>query len=528
MRQKRVAFVGNCQANAIAGFYRDFIGAPDGQDVRVVDDTGLDQAAVAAAVLGSDMVVVQEREFNVALRPEALRPGVEFHAFPMVLQAYLWPYAHEPHVLNAPEPPLPDGPYPGQLSDSFLNRLITRGVSPQEALEQYRAHDIAKAAHLDRLYELHMDQQRERDQRTGFDVASILEADFRREALFMSPHHPNRRLFGVLLSQLFDKMGVEPGVTSIALSAMLKAPFPSGELALHPGVIRHFGLEFADDHSRYAFHAEGRFTFDEYVLRYMTYAHNHELRKGMYLIHQGDLAGAVESLEIALERQPQADQGWRSKGLALHHLGRQAEAIAAYRKATEIVPDDAQAWFEYAGSLMFGGRLAEAAEAGRRTVALAPQYGFGHLVLTEVLVKLGDIQGAVLAGREALRLLPGNFDTLLWSGIAFSLSGDKEGAIANELKAMAMQPMSADPRNVLAEVYEDLGRRSEAIMVLEACASDATPNAQTFSLLGNFHLRASEMLKAAHAFERGLEIEPGRADLQSQASEARARLLVSA
>ncbi len=528
MRQKKVAFVGNCQASAIAVFYSDFIGAPDGQAVRVVDDTGLDLAAVASAVQDSDMVVVQEREFNNALRPDALRPGVELHAFPMLLQAYVWPYAHEPHVRNAPEPPLPDGPYPGQLSDSYLNRLITKAVPPEEALEQYRAHDIAKAAHLDRVYELHMDQQRERDARTGFDLASIMEADFRSEALFMSPHHPNRRMFAALLSQLFERMGVEPGVTSLALCSMLKAPFPSGELPLHPGVIRHFGLEFANDETRYAFHAEGRFTFDEYVLRYMTYTHNHELRKGMHLIHQGDLAGAVESLDVALERQPQSDQGWRSKGRALHQLGRPAEAIDAYRRAAEIASDDAQAWVEYAESLMHGGRLGDAADAGRRAVTLAPQYGFGHLLLTEILVKLGDVEGALPEAREALRLLPGHYHALLWSGIAFSLSGDLEGAIANELKAITMRPMAADPRNVLAEVYERQGRRAEAIAALEACASDAAPNAQTFSLLGNFHLRTADIARALWAFERGLEIEPGRIDMQSQAKDAWEQLLVSA
>ncbi len=524
MRQKKVAFVGNCQANAIAIFYRDFIGAPDGQEVQVVDDTGMDRAAVAAAVRDSDMVVAQEREFNEAVSPDLLRPGVAFYRFPMVLQAYLWPYAHEPHVHNAPEPPLPDGPYPGQLSDSFLNRLITNGVAPEEALERYLGHDIVKAAHLDRLFELHMELQRDRDARTGFDLSSLMEADFRSEALFMSPHHPNARLFGVLMSQLFDKMGVDAETTRLALHSMLKAPFPSGELPLHPGVVRHFGLRFADDQTRYTFHAEGRFTFEEYVLRYMRYAHNYELRKGMYLIHHGDLAGAVESLDIALQKSPGSDQGWRSKGLALHHLGRRGEAVEAYRQATEIAPDDAEVWFDYAESLMYGDRLEDSAEAAQQAIDLAPRYGLGHMILTEVLVKLGDVPSAAAAGREAFRLLPGKPRALLWSGIAFLLSGDPEAARANMLRCIAMEPRVADHRNILADTYETQGRREEAIATLEACLADASPNAQTYSLLGNFYLRAGDTPRAAEAFERGLELEPGRADLRSQARETREQL----
>jgi tetratricopeptide (TPR) repeat protein len=524
MRQKKVAFVGNCQADAIAHFYRSFIGAPGGEEVVVVDDTGRDLAQVAAAVQDSDHVVVQERDFNQALTADALRPGVRFNSFPMVLQAYLWPYAHEPHVMNAPEPPLPDGPYPGQLSDSFLNRLISKGVSPEEGLAQYLAHDIAKAAHLDRLYELHSEVQRERDERTGFEIAALMEQGFRDEALFMSPHHPNARLFGVLMTQLFDRMGVEPATTRLALQSMLKAPFPSGELPLHPGVIRHFGLRFANDRTRYTFHAEGRFTFEEYVLRYMRYEHNYELRKGMYIVHHGDLQGAVDALEIALKTSPQSDQGWRTKGLALHHMGRRAEAIEAYRQATVVAPDDAEAWFDYAESLMYGGPLPEAAEAARRAIALAPTYGLAHMVLTEILVKYGDVQGAEAAGRDAVRLLPGQPRTLLWSGIAFLLAGDPEAARANVLKAIAIEPKIADHRNVLADSYETQGRRDEAIAALEACVADASPNAQTFSLLGNFQLRSGRLEEAAAAFERGLELEPGRADLQSQARETRERL----
>ena len=40
MRGRRVAFVGNCQANAIAYVYRDFVGVTNGEHVRIVDDTG--------------------------------------------------------------------------------------------------------------------------------------------------------------------------------------------------------------------------------------------------------------------------------------------------------------------------------------------------------------------------------------------------------------------------------------------------------------------------------------------------------
>ncbi len=150
------------------------------------------------------------------------------------------------------------------------------------------------------------------------------------------------------------------------------------------------------------------------------------------------------------------------------------------------------------------------------------------MILTEVLVKAGDAAGAEAAGREAFRLLPGKPRALLWSGIAFLISGDPDAARANMLKAIAMEPKVADHRNVLADTYESQGQRDEAVAALEACVAEASPNAQTFSLLGNYRLRSGDVAGAADAFERGLELEPGRGDLQSQARDARERLLVSA
>lgn len=194
MRKRNVVVVGNCQASAIANLYRDFVGNPNLEAVTYFDDHMVPQERKQEAVAGADLIIVQDRDFNHGLESEQLGGGVEIVPFPMVLAGFIWPYANEPHVHNVPEPPFSDGPYPSQLSDGFLNRLIVKGVPPEEALDQYLALNVAQATHIDRMAEIYFDRQRERDTRTGFDLAATIEASYGGEALFRTPHHPNARL----------------------------------------------------------------------------------------------------------------------------------------------------------------------------------------------------------------------------------------------------------------------------------------------------------------------------------------------
>ena len=480
--------VGNCQAAFTAKYYREWFGAPNLEDVRYVDDYGLDNDAAWAAVGQADLVLLQQRDFSSPL-PETAPAGAEVCTFPLVLEAFLWPYAHEAHVWNKPEPPLVDGPYPAQLGDKFLNRMITQGVSPEAALEQYLAHDIVGATHIDRLYELHVEQQRDRDERTGFAIAPILEARFRTEPLFMSPHHPNAWMFGVFQAQLFHKLGLDADVIEAMQQSLYSSPFPSGELPLHPGVIRHFGLQFADDGTRYTFHDEGRFTFEEHVLRYMRYAHNRDLRVGMHLFHEARLEQALPHIVTGLEASPLSAHGWRAKGLSLSRLGRVGEAVEPFRRAVEVSPDDAEARAELAHALLEVGEAEDALAIARAAAAARPYHGRTHLVLSQLLHRRGEFAEAAEEGREACRLLPGEWFAFWCTASAYWHAGDHVTARMYGEKAVRLEPTAPDPRNLVAETFERDRRRPEALAVLEEGVSLGGANDQSFSLLGHLHFR---------------------------------------
>jgi FkbH-like protein len=520
MRRKNVFVVGNCQASAIASLYRNFVGLPNYESVTYFDDHMIAPEVTRAAVADADLIIVQDRDFNHGIAQEQLRPGATVVNFPMVLAGFLWPYANEAHVSNVPEPPFSDGPYPSQLSDSFLNRLIVKGVTPEQALEEYLSIDIARSAHLDRMSEIYFAKQRDRDARTGFDVAPAVESRFRSEALFRTPHHPNAPLFGVVAAQLFERLSVPTDTIEAALRSLRTTPFPPDELPIHPGVIRHFGLTFADENTRYSYFDEGRFTFAEYVLRYMRYENNYPLRLGIASADGGDPAEVLGLLQEGLARSPQSMRGWRARGIALDRLGRHAEACDAFRQAIEVDPVSPEGLIALSVSHRMAGEAEAALETAERAVALAPSYHLSHRALAEAQIASGAPCSD--AAYAAVQLLPSAVNLHLL-GLATAASGGLELAEDAARRLLAMDPLSPDARNLLAETLEDRSRRDEAIAVLNEGVGLGVENGQTFSLLGNFHWRNGDLAAAETAFARGAELEPARLDIVKCRDDVRAQ-----
>lgn len=526
MRKKNVFIVGNCQASAIANLYRDFVGLPNHERVIHFDDHMVAPEATRAAVADADLLIVQDRDFNHGLTADQLRPGIELVTFPMALAGFVWPFANEPHVHNVPEPPFSDGPYPSQLSDSFLNRLIVKGATPEQALDDYLALDIARTAHLDRMAEIYFAKQRERDRRSDFAIAPVVEARFRTEALFRTPHHPNAPLFGVVARQLFERLDVPETTIEAALRSLHATPFPPDELPIHPGVIRHFGFTFANEDTRYSYLDEGRFTFREYVGRYMRYENNHPLRVGIATADQGDPVAALAALDDGLARSPQSVRGWRARGIALDRLGRHAEARDAFARAADIDPDNPEPLIAASLSHRVAGEGEAALAKAEQAVKIAPLYAGAHRSLAEARLNAG-MASATEAAQEAVRLLP-SMANLHLLGIVTAGNGGLDLAEEVARRLVAMEPMSPDTRNLLAETLEDQSRRDEAIAVLQDGVAMGVENGQTYSLLGNFHWRNGNLAAADEAFDRGVQVDPNRPDLVKCRDDVRAHRGITA
>ncbi len=332
---RQLVFVGNCQVEHLGLLFRRVISPTTGDRASCVpsyrDATSEDLQRIAEA----DIVVQQVHNWLPAIGEISTKARIVF--VPHATGAFLWPYGGEAHPCDSKLAAGELSPYPNELGDAFLNRLIRQNVAPEEALRAYLAADVAKRA--ERLFELHLEQQRERDRLSGFKLAPLLEQEFRRRQLFVSPNHPTIALFAELVRHVFETLSLTG--TQIEAVIAQSAKMKPSEAPIHPMVARHFDLAYVGPGRRYRYMREGSFTFDEYVLRYMRYEYNDDLRRGLRLMRQGQHDAAAAILMPALERSPRSVSGRRALRAILIRLGRPDEALAVARELAALEPENA-------------------------------------------------------------------------------------------------------------------------------------------------------------------------------------------
>jgi tetratricopeptide (TPR) repeat protein len=344
---RHLVFIGNCQTDTLSVLYRAVVSPLTGEQVSYLPSYVAADTAAAALVAGADVVVRQVLDF--APQTDELASQARSVLVPLISAPYLWPCSGRAHPRNAPAPYLdPSGPYDAELGDSFLDRMIAREVPAEAAAAEYLAVDIVALRHVDRMREISLDRQRAREEACGgYRLTEAIEARLPREKLFRTVNHPERPLTLLLAAQAFERIGV-PAECLAALESYPGPLFPATEAPIHPAVARHFGLSYADAGARYRFFDEGRFTFEDYARRYMTYEWNPDLPHGLHLAHSGFPRQAIIMLRRALVASPGSATGHAVLGDLLAGQGELAEATACARRAAELEPDNAHFQGRYA------------------------------------------------------------------------------------------------------------------------------------------------------------------------------------
>jgi tetratricopeptide (TPR) repeat protein len=504
---KRIVFIGNCQMEVMRNLYDKFVAGITGDEAVFLpsytdlDDNGRNTLATA------DLLVEQVQSFSHELELPAGVAAVRRVPIPLVSASFLWPFGGAAHPSNANSPFLQGGPYPGELGDGFLNRLIKNAVPANRALEQYRQHDLGGPAALDRRYELIIDQQRLRDQACNFSIASDIENHFRTEKLFLSPHHPGLRITRTLAAQCLHHIGAPQSCIEMLVRELNRSPFPQTELPIHPGVARHFRLEHIRPETDYDWHGEGRFSWEQWVLRYMTYAWSPALFEG-WTIASSDPAAARNLLLPVLEALPRSPLAHAAMAKALLAMHKHDAALPHITEAVRLAPQDPE--FARVGAFV-ASRLRRHPEAVRFAKAAAT-FDPGSIGNLQLLAKLqedaGDFKGAETTRRTSVTLRPDNAGLVTDLGTTLSRLDQSDEALSCYRRACEIAPNEAGAHFGSSIVLARLGRNDEAIQEVEIALRLRPGVAAYFSHLGHLLLRVDRRDDGIAAFRKALEIDP--------------------
>ncbi len=321
----RIVFLGNCQLLAVSRFYEQYAGRYHADEIQYIESYEDLSPSDLEAIQQADVIIEQLTDVPPVAAARGIRADAKHIMIPLVACGFLWPFAGEARPGNRPTWFNKIGAYPGEMSDGYLNRLIEKGVSPEEAAETYCRLDVNGVRNLDRLYELVMDRQRRRDEMTGFRLTELIEAFFHDERVFTTSHHPGPRIMLALAGQLFERLRLPVERIETFRRLARETHLPWTEAPIHPSVARHFGLSYAGAETLYRYSADGFLTFREWVMRYMRGDWNADLEEGIAL-SSSDPAGALDKLGVGLACSPDSPDGHFAKGEALRRLGRFSEA----------------------------------------------------------------------------------------------------------------------------------------------------------------------------------------------------------
>jgi Flp pilus assembly protein TadD len=518
MNSRTIAFVGNCQAILLGHIYREQIAPRYHQVVTIIESTHPEhhEKSELEQALLADVIVDQVLDSPTPFRAQSVRPGTSTIFFPTVSGRFLWPFGGQAHPRNPMLGRL-YGPYDFEHGDSFLNRMLARGVPAAEALQRYLQLDIAREANLDRLLELHLEQQRKRDNKSGIAIAAFIEKHFRTEKLFQCPGHPMNSIVNQLAWEVFARIGVPDADIQRALDAQLPY-WQDHSLPIHPGVIRHFGLQFLTENSRWPSGHEGAFTFAEWVVRYMEAEWSPELREGLAL-SQSDPVRALALLEHGLVKAPRSAIGFHHKASILLRLDRIDEAAAASAQALALQSESLDNLLQ-AAQIRVAAKDAEGAvQYARRACELFPHQGSAHIMLATALAAAGQPGEALRSTRLAVKVQP--YDVQINAGVGQCLLeiGELDAAEHAFRTAIALAPDVTRFRVVLVDILNRRGRREEAITIVRQLLSDGRADAQTCSQLGHLLAQSGDLAGAEAAFRKAVELQPHWQELRSVLAE---------
>lgn len=460
----KVVFYGARQAQWLCWIYRSLSGAP--QDVAWIDAAGPLQPQHREQLAEADLLAMHA--FGVAPPVEIaeIAERAERVWFPEVALDFLWPFGGQPHLRNTRDNVFPEGPFPSEIGDSWLNRRLNGRQMPEAIEAEYLALDVAKVVDLDRFRRMALERQAELDRACGEDFASKLEAAYRAEALFANPTTPCPELMRALANRLFAKMRAP-----FALGQNWRSEAHLPELPVHPSVARHFGLAWTEGR-RYRTWTGERIDFEEYVRRYLAYAEGPELESGVKLVADGHPAAARPLLDKANARPmgSRSTSARAAKARAFIADTAAGDAAAALRRAGAMEDADLMA----AAGAFVANRWAEAEAAALARLRRGSISADLHVFLALVREKLRDEEGRIASLQSALALRPR--DPALQSRLTLALAsrGDLAAAIASAEAEVALRPENPHARAFLSHLLEragDLDRaRAELQRVLEIVA----------------------------------------------------------
>jgi superkiller protein 3 len=228
---------------------------------------------------------------------------------------------------------------------------------------------------------------------------------------------------------------------------------------------------------------------------------------GRALQDKGDLEGAVDKFQRALQADPANDVTRNEYAFALIQIRQPDRGIQESRKVLERKPDDTSALMNIGYAYLKTGDFDGAEKVYRQAIAIDPKLAAAHYDVALALKMKDQIEAAQKEFQEAIRLDPNLSQAHYSLGITYWQLGDFPATIKQMRAAIAAAPDYAEAHYMLGIVLKQSGDLDGALTELkEAIRLDpSTPG--PFNTLGQILRIKGDKQGSEEAFATGARLK---------------------
>ena len=226
------------------------------------------------------------------------------------------------------------------------------------------------------------------------------------------------------------------------------------------------------------------------------------------LYWEGNLAGAIQAFEGAVELDPTDVSVYVPLVRLLALKGRQREAIELGEHGTELAREYAPIWAALCMAYDWDGKVPAAIDACRRAIDLDPTYAEGYAFLAEAYADAVRWDDAVEAVQTALELAPNSVDARRNYGYVLEMMGNWSGAVDAYRSALEVHPNLAYIHVALGLNYQALADTSSAIEAFRRAAELDPEWAEPLDRLGWVYRGIEDYEQAQYYLEQAVDLDP--------------------
>lgn len=225
----------------------------------------------------------------------------------------------------------------------------------------------------------------------------------------------------------------------------------------------------------------------------------------------GRLGDAGASFRKAAALRPDYWGGWNDLGSFFMRQRRYADALAQFQRVIQLTPDNAPAYTNLGNAYLFLGQAVDAERAYEKSVSIAPSYaGFANLGTLYYNDK--HYQDSAVMTKKALQL--NDKDFRLWANLALAykhLNQPDNAAAASEKQLQLLiplakaQPDDASLQSALAVLYAGKKQQSEAMAHLNSALALSPDDPFVLDDVAEAYEVLGDRLQAIRYMERALE-----------------------